>query len=930
MKQWLRLCGFLLVGLFLLVGCQQDGQWYATTIKSDPDWQHGQLENGMKYHLYQKDDEAVELRFVVHAGSAQENEQQHGYAHFLEHMSFKDTTQLGQQDVWQFFERLGLSAGADINAYTSYNQTWYQLTLPDSTDLPTAFTWFRDVADGMLLKPEQVDSEIGAVMGEYRLRLPQERSIYSQVEARLRADNTSYHEVLGTKQSIQSVTPAALKDYYQRWYFPANTELVVVGDFDATTIEAQIAQHFSSWLGQGQKVANIEPIQLPSQKAHALVAPEGTESALIIVKPLGEAQRLTYGDQFRSLEVDLLNHLIQARLLDRSIALASNASYVEAYADTFEGQKFSALAVGFKEKHRAEVQDFVAKELANLRDHGIGQAELAAAMASYQTNLKNHAENWKADDSWVITDSMFTSLFEPRTLMSEAEHKAVLVRFVAEMDQARVNKSLKQQLTQLLDQQATYYFMAYTKAEQSQQLAQDVQLFTQSLAKSGHALMLAKTVSVFPTPARKGKILSEQQVDDTTWVWQLSNGVEVWFQQMPETKQNAYMNWAVKAGRSQLDPALYPASELAFETLYRSGFAGLDVAAIEKVFSANNTLLTPYLNDYDNGLSIATQHDNLPFAMSALHHVLTEGKVDPVQLKQVKKQYVEDRAEYERSPWGLVLKKVNDSLIARGTFYNIWPSKTFAGVTDNDVQQVYQDIFQQQHHNRLVIVGDLQPEDITPLLRQYVANIPLAANEHERSAVVELNKAPQVLELPVSNEKSVGYLLFLSNPVSDETKVLATDVMAQDMLLRIVNQRAFQLLRGQYGLSYAPSIIGDIPDSGAYSSVIVSLNIDKKDLAKSKQAVAELLKGVQQEGITQQERDTAAKQLALDLKPMAKNGAETARFMGRYLLHGYDVEAVKNPQRFIDKVTVEVLNQQANSLMGKQSYTIEATILPKG
>ncbi|MGF1690429.1 M16 family metallopeptidase [Photobacterium kagoshimensis] len=930
MKQWLRLYSILLVGMVFLAGCQPDSQWSATEIVSDPDWQHGQLDNGMKYHLYQKADEPVELRFVVHAGSAQENQQQHGYAHFLEHMAFKGTHHFEQQDVWQFFERLGLSAGADINAYTSYNKTWYQLTLPDPTELTMAFSWFRDVADGMLLKPDMVESEIGAVLGEYRLRLPQERNIYSQLDERLRTDSPAYHEILGTKESIQSVTPAGLREYYQRWYFPANAELVVVGDFDATTIEQKIAQHFASWQGEAQQVAHVDPIALPAQKTHALVAPEGAESALILLKALGEAQRLTYGDQFRHLEVDLLNQLIQARLLDRSIALASNVSYVEAYADTFEGQQFSALAVGFNEKHRAQVQAFVAKELANLRDHGIGQAELAAAMASYQTNLKNHAENWKADNSWVITDAMFTSLFEPRTLMSEAEHKAVLERFVAEMDQDRVNQSLKRQLGQLVDQQTTYYFMAYAKTEQTSQLAQNVHQFTQLFAEPGQALMLAKTVSVFPAPMQKGTIISEQQVDDTTWQWQLGNGVEVWLKQMPEIKQNAYMNWAVKGGRAQLDPMLYPASELAFETLYRSGFAGLDVAAIEKVFTANNTLLTPYLNDYDNGLSIATQYDNLPFAMSALHHVLTEGKVDPTQLKQVKKQYVEGRAEFETSPIGQLLKAVNDRLIVRGTLYNIWPSETFSKVTDDEIQQVYQGLFQQQHHNRLVIAGDFTPEDITPLLRQYVANIPLSASKKEISPVVELNTTHQVLELPISNEKSVGYLMILTNPVSPEARMTATEVMAQDMLFRIVNQRAFQLLRGKYGLSYAPHVTGEIPDSGAYSSVIVSLNIDKKDLVKSKQAVAELLKGIQQEGISQQERDTAAKQLAVALKPMAKNGAETVRFMGRYLLHGYGVKAVENPQLYIDQVTVELLNQQANSLMGKQSYTIEATVLPKG
>ncbi|OAN18540.1 hypothetical protein A3K86_06535 [Photobacterium jeanii] len=926
MRNWLKLSSSLMLVLVFLMGCEaEDTAWMSTPISSDPDWQHGQLENGMKYHLYHKQDAPLEMRFIVHAGALQETSSQHGYAHFLEHMAFNDTRHLEQQDVWQLFSQLGISGGSHLNAFTSFDKTWYQLTLPNDDEVSTALTWFRDAADGILLKPEQIEKERGIILGELRASDPQERSVYRQIFEVLQAANPDYHQVLGTKDSIQSVTAKGLQAYYQRWYFPSNTDLVIVGDFDKANIESQISKQFASWQAVSQPLAAVESIQLPQEKQHGLVAPEGSDSALILLQPLGEDQRLTYSDLYHDFETTLINNLIRNRLIDRSIALSMNTSVIAAYDETFEKQKFNVLEVSFKEAYRSEVQAFVANELASLRDHGIGEAELAAAMASYHLDLNNHAENWHDDEAWMIMDAMVDSLSDKRVMMSEVDRKAVLTRFVANMDQKYVNKRLNQTLAQL----SPYAFFAYSLAEQTQQLAQDVTLFNQQLAKSGQELMLTKTVSAFPTPDTKGEIVAKQQIDPKTWQWQLSNGVEVWLKQMPEIKQNVYMNWAVDAGRAQLDPSLYAASELAVDALYRSELAGLDAVAFEKVFAANNTLLTPYINDFDNGLSIATQYDNLPFALSALHQVLTAVKVDPKQLELVKKQYKEDQAQYASSPLGQVVQQIEDSTIVNGDFARMQSSSAFGKVTSEDVEQVYQRLYQQRHHNRLIIAGNIAPQEITTLLRQYIANIPLTESFKQPLPVVELNPESQALTLPVSNEASVGYIVVMTNPISTNLAMTATDVMANDMLQRIIDQRAFEILREKHSLTYSPFVMVDVPDSGLFSAVMITLNIDAADLDKSKAAVTELIQNIRQQEITQQERDSVAKQLASALKPMATNGAETVHFMGRYLMHGYDVNAVKDPQAFIDKVTPELLNQQIKQVMGEQSYTTKLTVLPK-
>ncbi|TKG39415.1 M16 family metallopeptidase, partial [Vibrio tasmaniensis] len=144
-----------------LVGCSSTSSITETLIQPDPAWTSGQLENGLTYHVYPDHEESVSVRLVVHAGSFQETDQQEGYAHFLEHMAFNGSKNFSQNDVIRLFEDAGASFGADINAYTSYQETVYQLDLPDNVQLQSALTWMRDIGDALDLSSSEVEKEKG-------------------------------------------------------------------------------------------------------------------------------------------------------------------------------------------------------------------------------------------------------------------------------------------------------------------------------------------------------------------------------------------------------------------------------------------------------------------------------------------------------------------------------------------------------------------------------------------------------------------------------------------------------------------------------------------------------------------------------------------------------------------------------------------------
>ena len=147
----------------------------------------GTLDNGLKYYLREnaKPENKVELRLVVNAGSILEDERQLGLAHFLEHMAFNGTKSFAKNDIVSFLQSIGVEFGADLNAYTSFDETVYILPIPlqNPDNLDKGFQVLKEMGYDMLLNPEEIDKERGVVLEELRLSLSAERRILEKTLA---------------------------------------------------------------------------------------------------------------------------------------------------------------------------------------------------------------------------------------------------------------------------------------------------------------------------------------------------------------------------------------------------------------------------------------------------------------------------------------------------------------------------------------------------------------------------------------------------------------------------------------------------------------------------------------------------------------------------------------------------------------------------
>ncbi len=191
----------------------------------------------------------AQLRLVVNAGSVLEESDQAGVAHYLEHMLFNGTEAFPKNDLIAILESFGAQFGPDVNAYTSYDETVYELEI--ATDrvarLETAFDVLYQWAAAATLDPVDIDEERGVVIEEWRLRDQGIGGRISNSYQELLLRGTSYegHAPIGSLASLEALDVEAIRRFYDTWYRPEMMAVVAVGDFDAGRIEDMITERFS-------------------------------------------------------------------------------------------------------------------------------------------------------------------------------------------------------------------------------------------------------------------------------------------------------------------------------------------------------------------------------------------------------------------------------------------------------------------------------------------------------------------------------------------------------------------------------------------------------------------------------------------------------------------------------------------------------------
>ena len=239
---------------------------------------------------------------AVNAGSIMETERQLGLAHFMEHMNFNGTKNFEKNDLVDYLQSIGVKFGADLNAYTSFDETVYILPIPsdDPEKLEKGFQILEDWAHNTTLSEEAIDGERGVVLEELRLRLGAEERMQKVTLPKIMYGSKYADRLpIGTKENLENFTYDDVRDYYNTWYRPDLMAVIAVGDLDVATMESKIKEHFSG-IEKPASPAKREAYELPNHEETLIAIASDKEAAFSQV-------RVLYKDPFNAPEVKTVN-----------------------------------------------------------------------------------------------------------------------------------------------------------------------------------------------------------------------------------------------------------------------------------------------------------------------------------------------------------------------------------------------------------------------------------------------------------------------------------------------------------------------------------------------------------------------------------------------------------------------------------------------
>ncbi|MFA0654676.1 M16 family metallopeptidase [Vibrio sp. 10N.222.49.C12] len=912
-----------------LVGCSSTSKTTETPIQPDPAWTSGQLENGLTYHVYPDHEESVSVRLVVHAGSIQETSQQEGYAHFLEHMAFNGSKNFSQNDVIRLFEDAGASFGADINAYTSYEETVYQLDLPDNIQLQSALTWMRDIGDGLDLSSSEVEKEKGVVLGEFRMARLDDKS-FGDIYYDYFVEGGPYEsqDALGTKSSIVNATPQSITNFYQTWYQPQIVELVVSGDVDIKTVIPLIEEKFSSW--ERGDTPRPEKQKTTSFNEDDYVEYAGREApSITLTFNRGSNIVENHAQQNQRRLDETAQQLIQRRLEAVFNDAALPTQWIASDSYRMGAFYYSSISVGFPAGDREVIQQDLLSTLASLRDFGVSETDIAGELYYYQDLLDNIEHNWDKMDSVEHANYKVSALVNDRIVQSQKDYQASLEAFIANLSLEVINDNIKNLLSD-----DYFIVIGMDDFEDRTAIINSLDSLKATYSEAGVAPLAIGTASAFAVPSSQGEVVLAEQMSIDPYIqkWTLSNGIDMWYLRDYEAGDDVGVMYMSLGGKAALDPSLYPAVEVALPTFARSGVGEFTGTELDAHLDREDIQVYPFIDFTRHGVEFKLNNSGLAETFAALNAIVTSVKVSPEQLEAVKQEFIQNRDSYLASPAGQFAYAMNQNTYQADSDHVLLDSKSVETVSVEEIKSIHHQLFGQFRNNQLVIVGDIDPSELKPLVRQYLASIPL-----EKAVVPDFNvayKHPSKarIDLSVNTANSTEYMLRVIAEPSEYTGIVrgqtAKDIFMEDMLQRVLATRLDAYIREDLSLDYSPyayyaSQDGDTSHDWFIGAMIDPKNADKIEIAIDN-VIEDLLKGVSNDEIR-----AAGKQLEADFTPLDTSVVDQAWFVSRYLLHDYGVEALFNVRATVNSISREDMNQLVQRIFGEDSRKVKNIMRPK-
>jgi zinc protease len=889
----------------------------------DPQIKRVTLPNGLTYYLmkHKKPEQRAQLWLAVNAGSVQEDNDQRGLAHFVEHMAFNGTKRFAKQAIINYIEKVGMQFGPDVNAYTSFDQTVYMLTVPtDNREVMlTGLDILRDWSADVSFDPAEVDKERGVVLEEWRLG----RGAFSRINDKqwpVMFKGSRYAERLpiGLAETLKKAPREALVRYYKDWYRPENMSVIVVGDFDPATMEKEIIARFGDLKSEG-KARKREAVPVP--RDHDMLVsiatdPEMPFSQVAVIDKMDHRSESTKQDYRRTITEWVYQRMLRARFSE--LALDPAAPFTSAYAwtggltRTSDGFRRGAQA---KQGRTTDALAALFRELERVEQHGFSQAELDRAMRDQLSEAETSAAEWEKAQSSEIADEMTRHFFEDEQMPGRHYELQLNKDILPTITLAEMNKLARTwggEKGRVITVSGPTTGKMPTEAEVRAIVATASTAKVEPWTDTPVQPLLSQT----PTPGKVVETTEDKGAGAT--VWKLSNGVRVIVK--PTTFQNDSIDisgW--KPGGSSLIANAIDA-RFADDVVGTGGAGDLDPVALKKALAGKVASASIYFGELSEGVYGSARPADIETALQLLHIKLTQPRKDPRAFAAWRADQLEWASNRRRLPEVSFFDDMEAIRSKNHPRRQPVTPEMIAKVDLDRAHKLWGERMADLGGFTFTFVGNVDAAKLKPLVETYLASLPSKGKVAKWKDVGITYATGKVNKTVLAGTEPKSYVSMTFGGPDKWSRDAQRDARILSMVLRI---RLREVLREDMGGVYGVrSYVSISRQPKVRREASLQWGCDPQNVDKLRDAALGVLRDVQKNGISDEYLGKVKEQLRRARETDAKENWWWSNELRDAYWFGEDITEATNLEPVLARVTSDGVKAAAKRFFDEKSLVI--------
>ena len=817
-------------------------------IPVDKNVKIGHLENGLTYYIRHNafPEHVASFYIAQKVGSINENDDQRGLAHLLEHLAFNGTEHFKGNSLQDYLQSIGVEYGRNLNAYTSIDKTVYYFT-----DVPTTRTSavdscmliLKDWSNGISLTKEAINDERDVVHNEYRLRMVGQQLMLERNLPKLyQGEKYGYRMPIGLMSVVDGCDPETLRAYYRKWYRPDNQAIIIVGDIDVDHVEAQIKKLFSG-IKVPKNAAKVVPVPVADNDTAIYVIDKNKEQKFDMINIMMKSD--AYPDSLKGNMAYLVmgylrsvvGSMFDARLAEQTreadCPFLQGSAGIGSYLISGTKDAFSISGVAKPGKVKEAYAAFL-REAKRVRDFGFTATEYARAKENFMSGMETMYENRNKMKNEQFTTQYVDHFTDNEPIPSLEDEYKIYQMIVPSFTVEHINDAMKNLISET---DTNFVSMVLMKEAEGVSYPTEQELAAIVKQVRGEKLeAYVDNVKQEPLMASAPKAGSIKKVVENKVLGfkklTLSNGAKVVLKKTDYKDNEIRVAGSANVGYSafQNDPVNAANASTVWEVSGLAGFTGND---LQKMLAGKQCSVGLTMSPFRHGIAGTSTPKDLETMMQLLYLSMTNLTKDEKAFENLKNTYVTVLSNKSNNP-NMVYQDSIQSTLYLGNKLALLPNaEDIQNINYDRVLDMQKQLYGNAKDFTFYFVGNYDEKVLLPLIEQYIASLPNKGmklkNQKIPYAKGEVkNIFTKAMENPQSQAREMWFVKLPA--YTQKTAVLA------DISARLLEMKYLRSIREELSAAYSTGAsCGLIFDYDGKLALTINgtaqLNPDKVDAA---------------------------------------------------------------------------------------------------